>query len=183
MLGYAGVKSYAWTRTVNPVRRAALLARAPDPAEAVSRPTSSDSSAPARPSGVAGTPPCASRLVEPRVIGCGWQAVSQVACIRAAVPRSNGSLPIAAIRPSCRVLPRTIAPAELHREAADCDIVVTVTTSKDPWFAANGCRTVRSSVRWGPTTRRRRSSTTRCSSGLRSSVATRAVRRCASPRP
>jgi ornithine cyclodeaminase/alanine dehydrogenase-like protein (mu-crystallin family) len=68
------------------------------------------------------------------VIGCGWQAESQVACIRAAVPT------IETVVAYCRTPKRLAAfckrvgaePAESHREAGAQDIVVTVTTSKDP---------------------------------------------------
>jgi alanine dehydrogenase len=68
------------------------------------------------------------------VIGCGWQARSQVACIREAVPA------IERLVAYCRTPERlqefcreTGAEAgESHRDAAACDIVVTVTTAKDP---------------------------------------------------
>ncbi len=68
------------------------------------------------------------------VIGCGWQAESQVLAIRAAVPS------IERVVAFCRNeerLARFCAqvgaePAETHREAGEQDVVVTVTTSKDP---------------------------------------------------
>ena len=68
------------------------------------------------------------------VIGCGWQAESQLASIRAAVPS------IERVAASCRNRGRLAAfceandcePVESNREAAEQDIVVTVTTSKDP---------------------------------------------------
>ena len=69
------------------------------------------------------------------IVGCGFQAETQVACIRAAVPtiehvaaycRTESSLEDFCARVGA-------APAETHREAAaDRDIVVTATTSKDP---------------------------------------------------
>jgi alanine dehydrogenase len=68
------------------------------------------------------------------VIGCGWQAESQVHCIRAAVPsiervvaycRSEGRL-----REFCRRV--GAEPGESHRDPAGQEIVVTATTSKDP---------------------------------------------------
>jgi alanine dehydrogenase len=68
------------------------------------------------------------------VIGCGWQAESQVACIRAAVPSIERA--VAYCRTPERLAEfckRTGAePAESHREAAEQDIVVTATTSPDP---------------------------------------------------
>ena len=68
------------------------------------------------------------------VIGCGWQAESQVACIRAALPgiervvaycRTPSSLHSFCERNACE-------PGESHRDPAECDIVVTVTGSPDP---------------------------------------------------
>jgi ornithine cyclodeaminase/alanine dehydrogenase-like protein (mu-crystallin family) len=68
------------------------------------------------------------------VIGCGWQAESQVAAIRAAVPT------IDRVVAYCRT-PERLAdfcrrlgaePGETHRDAGSSDVVVTVTTSKDP---------------------------------------------------
>ena len=68
------------------------------------------------------------------VLGCGRQAVTQVAAIRAAVPTVEQTLVY------CRDEKRLEAfckengcePAESHREAAAQEIVVTVTTSQDP---------------------------------------------------
>jgi alanine dehydrogenase len=68
------------------------------------------------------------------VIGCGFQAETQVQCIRAAVPE------IETVVVYCRNEERLNSfckrvgaePAESHHEAADADVVVTVTTSRDP---------------------------------------------------
>ncbi|TML13727.1 MAG: ornithine cyclodeaminase family protein [Actinobacteria bacterium] len=68
------------------------------------------------------------------VIGCGWQAESQVACIREALPG------IEQVVAYCRTEESLLAfcdkvgaePGESHRDSAQQDIVVTVTTSKDP---------------------------------------------------
>jgi ornithine cyclodeaminase/alanine dehydrogenase-like protein (mu-crystallin family) len=68
------------------------------------------------------------------VIGCGWQAESQVAAIRAAVPT------IERVIAYCRTPERLddfcrrvgAEPGETHRDPGACDVVVTVTTSKDP---------------------------------------------------
>jgi alanine dehydrogenase len=68
------------------------------------------------------------------VIGCGWQAETQVACIRAAVPalervvaycRTESRLREFCERNDCEA-------GESHRDPAQCDIVVTVTGSPDP---------------------------------------------------
>jgi alanine dehydrogenase len=68
------------------------------------------------------------------VIGCGGQAETQVACIRAAVPS------IERIVAYCRTASALAAfcervgaePGESHRDAAEQEVVVTVTTSRDP---------------------------------------------------
>ena len=68
------------------------------------------------------------------VIGCGWQARSQVACIREAVPS------LETVVAYCRTDERLAAfckevgaeAGESHRDAAAQDVVVTVTTSRDP---------------------------------------------------
>ena len=68
------------------------------------------------------------------VIGCGWQARSQVACIREAVPS------LETVVAYCRTDERLAAfckevgaeAGESHRDAAAQDVVITVTTSRDP---------------------------------------------------
>ena len=68
------------------------------------------------------------------VIGCGWQAESQVACIREACPT------IERVLVYCRTEDRLEAfcervgaeAGESHRDPAEQEIVVTVTTSSDP---------------------------------------------------
>jgi ornithine cyclodeaminase/alanine dehydrogenase len=68
------------------------------------------------------------------LIGCGWQAESQLAAIRAALPTVERALAW------CRTPERLAsfceatgaAPAEGAHAAAACDVVVTITTSRDP---------------------------------------------------
>ena len=68
------------------------------------------------------------------IIGCGHQAETQVACIRAAVPS------IERVVAYCRTPERLAAfcehtgaePGESHRDAAVNDVVVTITSSRDP---------------------------------------------------
>ena len=68
------------------------------------------------------------------IIGCGWQARSQVACIREALPS------IETVVAYCRNEERLAKfcketgaePGENHRDPAQQDVVVTVTTSRDP---------------------------------------------------
>jgi ornithine cyclodeaminase/alanine dehydrogenase-like protein (mu-crystallin family) len=68
------------------------------------------------------------------VIGCGWQARSQVACIREALPSLERIVAWCRTEERLEVFCReTGAEAgESARDAAACDVVVTVTTSKDP---------------------------------------------------
>ncbi len=68
------------------------------------------------------------------VIGCGWQADSQVACIRAAVPTIERVVAYCRTEERLRAFCERVGaePAASHREAGDQDVVVTVTTSRDP---------------------------------------------------
>ena len=68
------------------------------------------------------------------LIGCGWQAESQLACIRAALPS------LERVVAYCRTEEKLGAfcaehgaePGESHQDPAECDVVVTATTSPDP---------------------------------------------------
>ncbi len=68
------------------------------------------------------------------LIGCGWQAESQLACIRAALPELDRVVAY------CRTEERLRAfceehgaeAGESHRDPGECEIVVTVTSSPDP---------------------------------------------------
>jgi alanine dehydrogenase len=68
------------------------------------------------------------------LIGCGWQAESQAACIRAAVPSIERAIAYCRTRERLEEFCRLAGaePADSHREAADADVVVTATTSRDP---------------------------------------------------
>jgi alanine dehydrogenase len=68
------------------------------------------------------------------VIGCGWQAESQVACIREAVPEIERVVAYCRTEKSLRAFCKKVGaePGESHRDAARQDVVVTVTTSRDP---------------------------------------------------
>ena len=76
------------------------------------------------------------------LIGAGWQAESQLEAIRAAVPS------IERVVVSSRTRERAAEFAAKYRadvaespaDAGACDVVVTVTSSKDPSSAATGCR-------------------------------------------
>jgi alanine dehydrogenase len=68
------------------------------------------------------------------VIGCGWQAESQVQCIREAVPTIERVVAYCRneerLGAFCRKL--DAEPGEMHQDAGIQDIVVTATTSRDP---------------------------------------------------
>ena len=68
------------------------------------------------------------------VIGCGWQAESQVASIRATVPTIERVVAHCRTQKRLRAFCKRVGaePAETHREAGEQDVVVTATTSKDP---------------------------------------------------
>jgi alanine dehydrogenase len=68
------------------------------------------------------------------VIGCGWQAESQVACIRAALPGLERVVAYCRTEASLRAFceQNDCEPGESHHDPAECDIVVTVTRSPDP---------------------------------------------------
>ena len=68
------------------------------------------------------------------VLGCGWQAESQVQCIRTAVPTIDRVVAYCRTEESLeRFCEQVGAEAgETHRDAGEHDVVVTVTTSRDP---------------------------------------------------
>jgi ornithine cyclodeaminase/alanine dehydrogenase-like protein (mu-crystallin family) len=68
------------------------------------------------------------------VIGCGWQAESQVECIRAAVPAIERTVAYCRTRESLESFCERFGcePGESNADAAACDVVVTVTGSRDP---------------------------------------------------
>ena len=68
------------------------------------------------------------------VIGCGDQAESQVACIRAALPGIERVVAYCRTERNLRSFCERVGaePGESHRDAAAQDIVVTITTSRDP---------------------------------------------------
>jgi alanine dehydrogenase len=132
-LGYAGLKSYAWLPGGTPF--VVLLFSVPAARlEAVIEADKLGQLRTGAASGVAARYLARQGAGSLGVIGCGWQAASQIASIREAVPsiervvvycRSEERLDAFCREHDCEA-------AESHREAADQDVVVTVTTSKDP---------------------------------------------------
>jgi alanine dehydrogenase len=68
------------------------------------------------------------------LIGCGWQAESQLAAIRAALPDLDRVVVYCRNEKNLRAFCKKhgAEPGESHRDPAQCDVVVTATTSKDP---------------------------------------------------
>jgi ornithine cyclodeaminase/alanine dehydrogenase-like protein (mu-crystallin family) len=68
------------------------------------------------------------------VIGCGNQAQTQVECIRAAVPAIERVVAYCRTESSLRAFCERVGaePGESHRDSAEQDVVVTITTSRDP---------------------------------------------------
>ena len=68
------------------------------------------------------------------VIGCGWQAESQVAAIRAALPSVERVVAYCRTEERLRAFCEQVGaePGESHRDPAEQDVVVTMTTSRDP---------------------------------------------------
>jgi len=132
-LGYAGAKVYAAFRAG--AQFAVLLFRADAPElVAVVEADRLGQLRTGAASGVAARYLARERAASLGVIGCGRQAETQVACIRAAVPS------IERVVAYCRTEERLRAfcqrhgaePGESHRDPAECDVVVTVTGSADP---------------------------------------------------
>ncbi len=133
-LGYAGLKSYAWTGTGTPFVVLLFSLEAPTRLEAVIEADTLGQIRTGAASGVAAKFLACEGASTLGVIGCGWQAASQIASIRAAVPTVDRVVVYCRnterLAEFCRA--NGCGPAESHRDAADADIVVTVTTSKDP---------------------------------------------------
>jgi ornithine cyclodeaminase/alanine dehydrogenase len=133
-LGYAGLKTYAWTGTGTPFVVLLFALDPPTRLEAVIEADKLGQLRTGAASGVAAKFLAREGATTLGFIGCGWQAASQIACIRAALPA------IERVTVYCRNAERLAAfcsehgcePAESNHDAADADIVVTVTTSKDP---------------------------------------------------
>jgi ornithine cyclodeaminase/alanine dehydrogenase-like protein (mu-crystallin family) len=68
------------------------------------------------------------------IIGCGWQAESQVASIRAAVPSIERVVAYCRTPERLRSFCEKVGaePGESNRDAAEQDVVVTATSSRDP---------------------------------------------------
>jgi alanine dehydrogenase len=132
-LGYAGLKTYAWAAGGTPFL-VVLFSLDDSRLEAVIEADKLGQLRTGAASGVAAKYLARDGATTLGVIGCGWQAASQVAAIREALPAIERTVVY------CRDERRLATfckengcePAESHQDAAECDVVVTVTTSKDP---------------------------------------------------
>jgi ornithine cyclodeaminase/alanine dehydrogenase-like protein (mu-crystallin family) len=132
-LGLAGLKAYTWLPGGTPFL-VCLFSTAEPGLAAVIEADKLGQLRTGAASGVAARHLARSGARSLGVIGCGWQAESQVASIRAAVPTIERV--VAYCRSEERLeafCAKTAAEAgETHRDAGEQEIVVTATTSKDP---------------------------------------------------
>jgi len=132
-LGYAGVKAYA--AFADGAHFAVLLFRAdrPELVAVIDADTLGQLRTGAA-SGVAARHLARRGATTLGVIGCGWQAETQVECIRAAVPTIERTVAYCRTRPRLESFCERFGcePGESNSDAAACDIVVTVTGSRDP---------------------------------------------------
>jgi ornithine cyclodeaminase/alanine dehydrogenase-like protein (mu-crystallin family) len=132
-LGLAGLKSYAWLPGGTPFVVVLFDSAAAELAAVIEADKLGQLRTGAA-SGVAAKYLARDGATTLGVIGCGWQARSQVACIREALPGLDRVVAY------CRTPDRLAEfcaetgadPGESPRDAAACDVVVTVTTAKDP---------------------------------------------------
>jgi ornithine cyclodeaminase/alanine dehydrogenase-like protein (mu-crystallin family) len=132
-LGYAGAKVYAGFR--EGARFVVLLFRADEPElVAVIEADKLGQLRTGAASGVAAKHLAREGASTLGVIGCGWQARSQVAAIRAAVPSIQSIVAYCRTEERLAEFCREVGAeaGESHRDAAAQDVVVTVTTSRDP---------------------------------------------------
>jgi ornithine cyclodeaminase/alanine dehydrogenase-like protein (mu-crystallin family) len=132
-LGLAGLKAYAWLRGGTPF---VVLVFDTEAAE-LRAVIEADRLGQLRTGAASGV--AAKYLARPSagslgVIGCGWQAESQVLAIREAVPSIERVVVYcrteSRLQEFCERLGATAG--ETYRDAAEQDVVVTATTSKDP---------------------------------------------------
>jgi ornithine cyclodeaminase/alanine dehydrogenase-like protein (mu-crystallin family) len=132
-LGYAGAKVYAGFR--DGARFVVLLFRADSPElVAVLEADKLGQLRTGAASGVAARHLAAGGATSLGVIGCGWQAESQLACIRAAAPHIERVVAYCRTEEHLRAFceKHGAEPGESHQDPAACDVVVTATTSRDP---------------------------------------------------
>jgi alanine dehydrogenase len=132
-LGFAGLKSYAWLAQGTPFVVCLFDTRTAELAAVIEADKLGQLRTGAA-SGVAAKFLAREGAKTLGVLGCGWQAETQVQCIREAVPS------IERVVAYCRTEERLedfckrlgAEAGEMHRDAGEQDVVVTATTSHDP---------------------------------------------------
>ena len=132
-LGFAGLKTYLWSPAGTPYVVVLFDATKGELAGVIE----ADKLGQLRTGAASGV--AAKHLAKPNartlgVIGCGWQAESQVACIREALPGIEQVVAYCRTDKKLRAFCKKVGAeaGESHRDPAEQDVVVTVTTSKDP---------------------------------------------------
>jgi alanine dehydrogenase len=132
-LGFAGAKVYTGFR--DDARFVVLLFRADSPElVAVLEADKLSQLRTGAASGVAAKHLAKSGARSLGIIGCGWQAESQLAAIRAALPDLEHVVVYCRTDERLRAFcdEHVAEPGESHQDPASCDVVVTVTGSPDP---------------------------------------------------
>ena len=132
-LGLAGLKSYAWLECGTPFVVVLFDLESAELAAVIEADKLGQLRTGAA-SGIAAKYLAREGAVSLGIIGCGWQARSQVACIREALPGLERVVAYCRSEERLEEFCREVGaePAESHREAAAHDVVVTATTSRDP---------------------------------------------------
>jgi ornithine cyclodeaminase/alanine dehydrogenase-like protein (mu-crystallin family) len=132
-LGFAGLKSYAWMEDGTPFV-VVLFDTAEAELAAVIEADKLGQLRTGAASGVAAKYLAREGATSLGIIGCGWQARSQVACIREALPGIERVVAYCRNEERLREFCKETGaePGESHRDPADQDLVVTATTSPDP---------------------------------------------------
>jgi ornithine cyclodeaminase/alanine dehydrogenase-like protein (mu-crystallin family) len=132
-LGYAGAKVYA--ALADGARFVVLLFRADSPElVAVVEADKLGQLRTGAASGVAARHLARDAARSLGIIGCGWQAESQLAAIRVALPDLEHVVAYCRTEERLRAFceEHDAEPGEGHQDPAACDVVVTATTSRDP---------------------------------------------------
>jgi ornithine cyclodeaminase/alanine dehydrogenase-like protein (mu-crystallin family) len=132
-LGFAGLKSYAWLEDGTPFVVVLFDTEKAELAAVIEADKMGQLRTGAA-SGVAAKYLAREGATSLGVIGCGWQARSQVACIREALPGIERVVVYCRSEDRLAEFCRDVGadPGQSHRDAAGQEIVVTATTSRDP---------------------------------------------------
>lgn len=132
-LGYAGLKTYLWTPEATPFL-VVLLALDGARVEAIVEADALGRLRTAAASAVAATRLARDGAASLGLLGCGRQAAAHATALREALPSITRAVAYCRDRERLEAFCREhgCEPGESHRDAGDCDVVVTATTSRDP---------------------------------------------------